>query len=533
MKKTILLAVLLCISSVAFADKYIIRDVEYDVKGITRPYAIETKVLVDKKLVFKNEDELMDYINDYSQKLENTRVFEKISVDFSLKEHSQEETESSENTETLYDVYLKVSTKDSKHLLAVPYPKYDSNNGFSLRLKAKDTNFLGSMEEMAGDFNFAIEQDNENDDPEYKFGFNMEFATPFRLWKFNASWVNDIEVSYTLGESTPEWNLQTGLDLELPFDAFSVKFAFNQSFIRDLDYEDYDENGTMVHYGDGTYFVENAKISVPIILQKVRDWGNIYYTPYIEATYNWDFDGISDLYPKYKSNDGLLGPAMEIGQSISTERINWIENFRNGMSASLTESVSYNFETYTFSPGISTELKAYKAFKHFCFSTDIYAFAYLNSNVSIGERLRGIRDEQYFDSDTGDGDKKACYTPGAVVINLDLPIRIFKVHWEDVPVIKHIPYVRYFDMEVQLSPFIDIAFIKNRSTGTIFDYRDGFLAGGIEAIVYPLKWKGIQVRGSLGVDLGRKMPYIKGKLNQDWRDSVSAYEISIGIGLHY
>ena len=124
------------------ADNYIIRDVEYDVKGITRPYAIETKVLVDKKLVFKNEDELIDYINDYAQKLENTRVFEKISVDFSLKEHSQEETESGENTETLYDVYLNVSTKDSKHLLAVPYPKYDSNNGFSLRLKAKDTNFL-------------------------------------------------------------------------------------------------------------------------------------------------------------------------------------------------------------------------------------------------------------------------------------------------------------------------------------------------------------------------------------------------------
>ena len=60
MKKTILLAILLCISSAIFADNYIIRDVEYDVKGITRPYAIETKVLVDKKLVFKNEDELMD-----------------------------------------------------------------------------------------------------------------------------------------------------------------------------------------------------------------------------------------------------------------------------------------------------------------------------------------------------------------------------------------------------------------------------------------------------------------------------------------
>ena len=52
-------------------------------------------------------------------------------------------------------------------------------------------------------------------------------------------------------------------------------------------------------------------------------------------------------------------------------------------------------------------------------------------------------------------------------------------------------------------------------------------------IIYPLRWKGIQVRGSFGVDLGRKMPGIKGRLNQDWRKGVSSYEISIGIGLHY
>ena len=88
-------------------------------------------------------------------------------------------------------------------------------------------------------------------------------------------------------------------------------------------------------------------------------------------------------------------------------------------------------------------------------------------------------------------------------------------------------------MELQLSPFVDVAFIKNRATDTDFSYKDGFLSGGLEMIIYPLRWKGIQVRGSFGVDLGRKMPGIKGRLNQDWRKGVSSYEISIGIGLHY
>ena len=79
---------------------------------------------------------------------------------------------------------------------------------------------------------------------------------------------------------------------------------------------------------------------------------------------------------------------------------------------------------------------------------------------------------------------------------------------------------------------MDIALYRNKATGLNFDYRDGFYAAGIEAIVYPLKWKGMVVRGSFGLDLSQAMPGLKGKLNQDWRNS-KPYEISIGIGLHY
>ena len=150
--------------------------------------------------------------------------------------------------------------------------------------------------------------------------------------------------------------------------------------------------------------------------------------------------------------------------------------------------------------------------------------------------MRGIRDDVYFRKDYKDGayaEEKACETPAAFVVSMDIPIKLFRVYWEDVPLINKIKFARYFNMEVQISPFIDFALINNRATKTDFYYKDGLYAGGLEVLVYPLKWKGIQVRGSLGIDLGRKLPYVKGKLNQDWRKQASAYEISIGIGLQY
>ena len=503
-----------------FASSYRIVNVDYEIKGSTRKYALERKVDIDKKKIFADEDELIKYINDYKQRVENTRVFDDINVDFTVGESNDEEP---------LPVSIKVGAKDSLHLLVAPYPKYNSNSGFKFQLKVKDTNFLGLMETLTGDFSFAVVQNSKDEDEpaKYKFGFSTDFAVPFKMGKINSSWNNVIDISYTIRNTTPEWKLKTGLECSLPYDKFPLNFEFYQSFIRDLDYEDTVINGKNIHYGDGTYFVEYAKLSVPIRVQEISGWGSIYYTPFIDGTYNWDHNRISEL------NSDLLGPEMGIGQTLSASRINWIENFRNGVSASLTQSYTYNFKTFVFSPGLQGEIKFYKAFKQLGIATDIYAFAYMYTSKNIGSRLRGIRDDQYFASGSGAEDKKACDTPAAVVINLDLPIKIFKAHWKEVPVIKHIPLVKYFDMELQLSPFVDVAFIKNRATDTDFSYKDGFLSGGLEMIIYPLRWKGIQVRGSFGVDLGRKMPGIKGRLNQDWRKGVSSYEISIGIGLHY
>ena len=546
MKKiALLLSITLLIQAFMFADTYQISDVNYNITGKTRQYALEQQVEIDKDHIFTNENDLINYIDDFKQRLENTRNFEIITVDFSLEKENASETnetqtesktpEQSESTEpnesaesdSHYLVHLEVSTKDAFHLIGAPYPKYDSNNGFEFKLKLTDTNFLGTMEKMTSDINFAVEQDSEDDKADVKLGFDIDFDIPFKMGLFDSKFATAIGFSYTFGDKTPEWDVKAGLECSLPFKRFSLDFQFYQSFIRDLDYEDEDINGTLVHYGDGTYFKENFNFSIPLVLQDVPNWGKIYYKPYINIDYYWDFDGISD------KNTDLLGPAFSIGHSLYTSRINWRENFRQGIDASISEELCYNIQKEKISPSLSGELKLYHAFKYVGLCADLFAFACLNDTNTFGDHLRGVRDDAYYESDDAEIRMlKECESSGAIVISLDMPIRLFRIYWDRIPGIKKIKFMRYFNMEVQVSPFIDFALSQNRANDTVFSIKDAFLTGGLELIVYPLKWRGIQIRGSVGFDLAQKVPGVKKLFNQEWRDS-HWYEISIGIGLQY
>ena len=76
-----------------------------------------------------------------------------------------------------------------------------------------------------------------------------------------------------------------------------------------------------------------------------------------------------------------------------------------------------------------------------------------------------------------------------------------------------------------------MALCYNKVTQTFFNFKDGFYGAGLEAIVYPLKWSGITVRASLGIDAGRK--FFAKKINTSWRENVPKTEIQLGFGLHY
>ena len=112
-------------------------------------------------------------------------------------------------------------------------------------------------------------------------------------------------------------------------------------------------------------------------------------------------------------------------------------------------------------------------------------------------------------------------------MNLDLPIHIFTTDFEKIG----LKFLRKLNFELQISPFIDFALYTNRATGSSFELKDGYYTAGIEFLVFPLRWKSLQIRASAGFDIGSLL--FKDLINTSWRPAVSVYEISFGIGLHY
>ena len=544
MKKITFVLLALLLSTNLIANKYKI--IETDIKtnpaslklfGTTKAQSVEREIPLDYKKIFENETDLFEYIEDYKIRLANVRAFENINVDFSIKPASDydltsinsispDEYEELSQIQDLFFVTLLVELTDSIHVLAMPYIKYNSNTGSSLKIKMKDTNFLGTLNTMAAEFLFNVEQKDESDKPKYNFELGFSYDQPYYLDPFELTWVNDYSISYSIGEKSPEWNAKTGLQAKLPFDRISYIFEFYQYFIKNFDY---------APYSDSIYFAEEGKISIPFTLYSTKHWGNLIWTPYLSFIHNWDFDRIDEL------NTDLSSPTMTAGHSFAISRVNWNKNFRTGFDLSLNNSFSYNFQRKMLYPSISFDSLLYQEielfegnnFNRLGLCINFYYFInfvnsiykdnpfYQNDGSSIGDRLRGIRDNQYY-IDPACG--KSTVTTSAFVLNMDFPFHLFSTNFEH-------KFLKYFNFDLQLSPFIDMALIYNKYTKEWYNPKDGFYTAGLEVLVYPQKFSSYTVRGSVGYDIGRKL--FDDYLNMDWRENVSKYEISIGLGLHY
>ncbi|MCQ2591508.1 MAG: hypothetical protein MJ188_01880 [Treponema sp.] len=523
-------------------NNYKITNIEYNINPsswsfltTTKVYALEQNVSLDKNTIFKSEEDLKKYINDYKQRLSNLRAFDSIQIDYTISEEKKllssenSNNNSSGNPDASYfEVQIKATLTDSIPLLAVPYGTYNSNSGTVFKLKAKDTNFLGSLNPMTADFDLQLEQPKENAKMNYIIGANFEYDYPFKAGIFNTIWVNDYAISYTFGEDLPEWNAKTGLKFLLSREWVSYSLEFYQSVINDYDYE---------YYGDNIYFQENARFSIPVKIFYIPNWGKITYTPYIDFVYNWDKTGISNLHYNYS----LSGPYIVPGQTISTSRINWSNNLRTGLSGTISNCYEYNFDRKLWYPYISFTGKAFKAiniydgnwFSRFGLCSQLYAFNYFtdrhneyifSEGNSIGSNLRGIRDNQKYIINGARTSSEALKTVSAVCVNLDVPIHIFSTDFSS-------KYLRYFNFDLQFSPFFDFALLYNKATEKKLDPKDGFYSAGLEVLVFPQKWSSYTVRASVGYDIGRA--FFADKLNTDWRENVSKFEISFGLGLHY
>lgn len=520
-KLTAVILGLLLIIPFSYSEQFKIAKGIYNTKGkfkftTTNAKTLEMKYPLDKKTIF-TEESLDLYIKNYTQELKNSRFFQEIEVHYELTSQTDASAKT-DSDEPVKLVNVFVSVVDSNHFLAVPYASFKDDSTITQvtpKIKAKDTNFLGSMNPLTADINVEIAKKTDQDFWTFSPGFNIEYDFPFKAGIFDLTWVNAYNVQFKFGDSSPEWNLKTGLKAELPFDRISLVLEGYQYSIRENDYS---------IYNDEIYFQNEFAFSTPIALYKFSNFSTLTYTPSVNFKINYDFDNINN------TNYDLKGPFIAASHKISNSKIDWNNNFRNGYMFSITNTWPYDFFLRDWYPSVTIEGQFYKSYKladrnnfnMVGIAVDLYAFAYfeLTSNrynsaesgygEKIGSRIRGIPDDSFF------GNVKPDYTTSAALImNFDFPINVVHTNF------KH--DIINFDM--QFSPFMDIAVYRDRTLAT---QANSLICCGMEVLVYPYKWSSFTIRMSLGFDMNSASSEVN-LLKGLWHNK----EFSIGLGLHY
>ncbi len=477
---------------------YRIESVDYQITGSTREYPLKLAVEIDTERVFASQEELDLYIDDLRLQFNNLRVLEESSVEVSLGQI---------DGEGVVPVHLVVKTKDTVNIIALPKPGFDSNSGFEMKIKMKNYNFFGSMQEFNADVEYNYD---ENDNQSMAGGFS--FSIPFEAYGYAFVW--NLSTSLTVPfDNRPIYDLETGIQMEIPVSSLKINLGFVQGVSindRDADKQYYKD--------DWLYYTESLSMNVPVTLIRYGTNSEVVWSPMASFSVNWDSDGIQA--------DDLKGPALTLGHALTAGRINWAGNFRRGYNISAGNNYIINFNEdkdlivnitgllqghYSFFDrvGISTRLSGYYNF-----------FDYVSEKQ--GGKIRGILDKR-IDADY------------AVFYNLDIPIRVMRVNFKEI---SGIDWTEYISFEMHVSPFFDMALAHNAEADeeeeerNTFSFKDGWYACGLEIIVYPLKMRSIYARASVGFDLEAVLK--SGKLSgRSERDGGSIRELFIGIGLAY
>lgn len=503
-KKSFLICILFSfLLSYISAEKYSIVNVQYEITGKTREAELRKLLKIDESDIFEDETSLLNKIKRLEQKLQNTRQFKVIETDFSYIENSETE---------INEVTLVISVVDSDSLMLIPYYKYNSSDGHVIKMKLVDSNFCGTLETLDTDISLNLKPIDKSDDYEIIPGASFSFNLPFSMGKIKSTWNNDLYFAYSVTESSPKWDLNTGFTFTLPFKRTAVVLDLTQGFAKDDDYK---------IFNDEIYFSELAKLSFPVILEQTEKCGNLVYNPYTYFKHFWSIEGINS------KDEDLYRSMYSFGHELIFGEVNWIGNFRKGFMLTFGQEAAYNFYQNEFQPALYASLKGYYAWKYAGLNTRLTAFGQFNTYRKFGSYVRGIKDKTYFNEKTGLENYYAAKETTAIILNIDVPIHILSFDFEKIGWNK----LKIFNMEFQLVPFIDIALSDNRYTHRSFDPRDGFYTAGIEGIVFSDKWKSLQLTFGIGFDLSRTL--LKNYIDDSWRSNDSPYEISFGIGLTY
>lgn len=502
MKKKVVLLFFSIITFCCFAETYIIRDYIWNLEGKTDSVYLERRIDAKKDIEFSAKDDLQNYIDGLNTVCSNLRLFESLKTEMEI---------SSSGNPECFDVIVKITAKESRSLLIVAYPKYSSTEGIEFKAKVKDTNFQGMTEPFEAEIAFIMQKKTYEKNYRPGAGGAFEYSMPFYFENASLTWDNDFEISYIKDDSLPEWDCTMGISLLVPFKKSGISFSAHQKAARDSLYEKYD---------DEIYFSENADLSFPIELYKNSRYGSFHYAPGTSLEWIWNKKGVDER------TEDLDRQELMFYHKLSFGKIDWEGTFRRGFEFCLKHEAGWNFYNDKFVHGVIFDFTGHTHSKRIGVNFRSRNFLYKNKNIRIGDYLRGIADDQYFNNGkTGYDDFFICSTKAAVVLNLDVPIKLFEIDFGESS-------LKLFDCEVQFIPFVDVALTYNRYTERNFNPKDGFYCAGFELIVYPKKFKSMQARLSGGIDLSRTL--FKDYADNSWKqDKISKYEITFGFDLYF
>lgn len=449
-----------------FSEEYILDSVNYDMQGRTTEYVLNINIPIIVGETFDSKDSFDIYIDTLYKELKNLRVLSYVEIKIEYLEMYQGKI----------PVVLTIKTIDSMNLLVLPYPKYDSNTGFMLKIKLKDYNFLGTMQELNFDVNYETLNGNNS------VGSNMSFSYYFPINKIDSVFTTFYGVSYTFGESLPDLDINASLQFNIPFFSTQAEIALNQGFYIEPEY---------LQTNDQMYFAESVSLGVPIKLWQISNWSSLVLRPSASFTYLWN-DNIID-------NPSLNITNLAFGCTLSASSIDWNGNFRKGLSLSLSQGLNLIDKKDTLLPSYTGEIKYFIHNSFLALESRLYGFY---SNESLGStefgcKMRGIPDSLYRNQ--------------IIVLNVAIPMYIVQTDWITW---KFPSFFKYLDFEMQLSPFVDLGF----STDSEF-----LFTGGLEILGYLNRFRSIQGRISMGFDINKLIE----------NNLVSWYEIYAGIGLFF
>lgn len=467
---------------------YIITEVEYEIDGRTRQWALEDVVSIREGLEFATTEDLLLFLADQTQILVNQRQLHEVAISY--------EERPIEDDVAIRPVVVTISVEDTLNIIALPYFKYDSNSGLLLSLRARDYNFFGTLQELSVDFDYERTEDDEN-----LYTVTAEFALPFnmfeRRWRLTFKQEFEYEASQLeLAGDSIDFEISAGLGYDFRWLEQTWTASYTQGYR--LMTADPDDD----HYLESRFALQttiDTGVDMP-------GFGVLTYNPEVFTQIKYWPEGISD-------ERAGLEPGFT--HSLGAGRTDWIGNYRNGQTIRLGNENIYNFDNNDAHYSVEFEVAWYRKLRQPTaavwpkagVSSRFYSFYYIDGvdedQDDAAKEARGILNDR-MNGDLG------------LFVNADAAITV----WTLRPI-----------FEGQLGGFFDVAYVRD-TTGTFYEdtafdaERDLKFGGGIEVIAFPLFARSLYIRGSYGVDL-REVAQGTSPL------SGSIREIYIGLGHHY